>query len=96
MSDDGRLFTWGWGGAVGSAGLMGGATDLGAGQLGHGDEMDEHTPKQVQRLLLGPRGGFRDLRSSASEPWFAAQVACARNHTVAVVEVDAATAATLC
>lgn len=89
MNEHGRLYTWGWGGAVGAAGFM--STDLGAGQLGHGDEMDYHEPKQVQRLLM-PRGKFRDLRQNLpgiDSSWQAVQVSCARNHSAAVVEVNA-------
>ena len=90
MTEQGRLYCWGWGGAVGGAGF--GSSDLGAGQLGHGDEMDYHEPKQVQRLLL-PRGRFRDLRQNIpgiDSSWQALQVSCARNHTAAVVEVPLA------
>lgn len=68
---------------------MGGSTyDLGAGQLGHGDEMDQHDPKQIQRLLYG-RNRYSDLRQSlGSRPWRALMVSCARNHTAAVIEAD--------
>jgi alpha-tubulin suppressor-like RCC1 family protein len=88
VTEQGRLYTWGWGGAVGSAGFS--SADLGAGQLGHGDEMDYHEPKQVQRLLMA-RGKFRDLRQNIpgiDSSWQAVQVSCARNHTAAVVEVN--------
>lgn len=88
VNEHGRLYTWGWGGAVGSAGFL--SADLGAGQLGHGDEMDYHEPKQVQRLLMA-RGKFRDLRQNIpgiDSSWQAVQVSCARNHTAAVVEVN--------
>ncbi|KAF8058855.1 Herc6 [Scenedesmus sp. PABB004] len=88
ITSDGRLLTWGWGGAVGSGGLVSGpGADLGAGQLGHGDDMDGYDPRQVQRLLTG-RGRARDLRASAGGGWHAVAVACARNHSAAVVEAD--------
>jgi alpha-tubulin suppressor-like RCC1 family protein len=90
--DDGRLFTWGWGGAPGGGGLLSPNEDLGGGQLGLGDDRDAHEPAQVLRLLLGG-GAFRDLRQSAGPGgglWRAAGVACGRNHTAAVVEVEAA------
>lgn len=89
FGSDGRLFTWGWGGAVGAGGLVGGSSyDLGAGQLGHGDDGDVYEPKQVQRLLFG-RNRFRDLRSSVGgKPWHCVAVAAARNHTAAVIEAD--------
>jgi alpha-tubulin suppressor-like RCC1 family protein len=88
---DGRLYTWGWGGAVGGGGLLSPNEDLGAGQLGLGDDRDAHEPGQVQRLLLGG-GSFRDLRQSGGAGgglWRALAVSCGRNHTAAVVEVDA-------
>lgn len=88
VTESGQMYTWGWGGAVGSAGF--GSADLGAGQLGHGDEMDCHEPKLVQRLLM-PRGRFRDLRQNipgVDSSWQALQVSCARNHTAAMVEVS--------
>lgn len=68
---------------------MGGATsDLGAGQLGHGDEMDQHDPKQIQRLIYG-RNKFSDLRQSVGfRPWRALAVSCARNHTAAIIEAE--------
>jgi hypothetical protein len=47
VTADGRLFTWGWGGAVGSGGFLSPGADLGAGQLGHGDDWDQYDPKQV-------------------------------------------------
>jgi alpha-tubulin suppressor-like RCC1 family protein len=39
LSDDGKVFTWGWGGNV-----------LTSGSLGHGDQVSIATPKQVQAL----------------------------------------------
>jgi hypothetical protein len=56
--------------------------------------MDQHDPKQVQRLLL-PRGKFRDLRQNIpgiDSSWQAVQVSCARNHTAAIVEVNVSAA----
>jgi hypothetical protein len=47
--------------------------------------MDQHTPRQVQRLLYG-RNRTSDLRSSHCTPWHAVAVACARNHTAAIIE----------
>ena len=89
VNSDGRLFAWGWGGAVGGGGLVAGPSyDLGAGQLGLGDDMDQYEPQQVQRLLFG-RNRFRDLRQSmGGKPWHAIQVSCARNHTAVVIEMD--------
>lgn len=92
VDEDGRLYTWGWGGAVGAGGLITPNDDLGAGQLGHGDDRDKFEPLQVMRLLVG-RSGFRDLRQSVGPGaglWRALQVACGRNHTAAVVEVEVA------
>jgi alpha-tubulin suppressor-like RCC1 family protein len=91
--EDGRLYTWGWGGAVGAGGLMSPADDLGAGQLGHGDDRDRDVPTQVFRILVGPRGGFRDLRQTAGPGgglWRALRVSCGRNHSAAVLEADVA------
>lgn len=88
---DGRLFTWGWGGAVGAGGMINPSEDLGAGQLGLGDDRDAFEPRQVMRLTVGGRGGFRDLRQSVGPGrglWRALQVACGRNHSAAVVEAD--------
>lgn len=95
--DDGRLYTWGWGGAVGAGGMVSRHADLGAGQLGHGDDCDVHEPKQVMRLTLSP-ATFRDLRQRHHQGagagadgglWRAREVSCGRNHTAAVVEVAA-------
>jgi len=51
----GELWTWGWGGAPGAGGFVGGAgADLGGGQLGIGDAgEDRYAPARVQRLVLG-------------------------------------------
>ncbi|KAI8464458.1 MAG: regulator of chromosome condensation 1/beta-lactamase-inhibitor protein II [Monoraphidium minutum] len=87
--EDGRLFAWGWGGAVGAGGLAAPSADLGAGQLGLGDDRDRFEPSQVLRLRVGP-AGFRDLRQSVGAGgglWRARGVSCGRNHTAAVVEV---------
>jgi hypothetical protein len=91
VDGDGRLFSWGWGGAVGGGGLTNPNEDLGAGQLGLGDNLDAHEPRQVHRLLIG-RSGFRDLRQTVGPGgglWRALEAACGRNHTAAVVEVQA-------
>lgn len=94
VGTSGQLYAWGWGGAAGSGGLMGPNYDLGAGQLGLGEISDEHEPRQVQRLLLSSsRNTYRDLRQRVgptAHPWRAVQVSCGRNHTAAVVEVQAA------
>jgi len=90
VDGDGRLFAWGWGGAVGAGGLLSPNQDLGAGQLGLGSDRDAHAPRQLHRLLLG-RSGFRDLRQSVGPGaglWRALGVSCGRNHTAAVVEVE--------
>eukprot|EP00877_Chromochloris_zofingiensis_P002433 jgi/Chrzof1/12190/Cz06g24160.t1 len=90
ISKDGRLYTWGWGGAVGSGGFYNPDADLGGGQLGHGDSMDYYAARQVQRLSFG-RSGYRDLRQvygAGAGDWRAVQVSCGRNHTAAVVEAD--------
>jgi hypothetical protein len=43
---------------------------------------------QVQRLQVS-RVRYRDLRQSVGGgAWYAMQVACARNHTAAVIEAD--------
>ncbi|GBF93212.1 hypothetical protein Rsub_05944 [Raphidocelis subcapitata] len=92
VDDDGRLHTWGWGGAVGAGGFANPSADLGAGQLGHGDDRDAHEPRQVLRLRLG-RTAFRDLRQSVGPGgglWRALAASCGRNHSAAVVEVEAA------
>jgi hypothetical protein len=45
---------------------------------------------QVQRLQIS-KARYRDLRQSVgAAPWHAVQVACARNHTAAVIEADVA------
>jgi alpha-tubulin suppressor-like RCC1 family protein len=102
VTSDGRLFCWGWSGAVGAGGLLDPGTDLGGGQLGSGTLEDLHVPTQVQRIAMGRPGSglFRDLRASAAVGaqgrayaggsgggWRALQVACGRNHTAAVVEI---------
>lgn len=96
----GELWTWGWGGAPGAGGFVSGAgADLGGGQLGIGDPgEDRMAPARVQRLELPGGGGgggsgsgsgraALDLRAGGA--WRARQVSCGRNHTAAVVEVDA-------
>lgn len=93
---DGRLFAWGWGGAPGGGGLMAPDADLGAGQLGLGEDRDVHDPTQVQRLSLGG-GAYRDTRQRGGGGgeegvWRVLEVAAGRNHTAAVVELEAAAA----
>ncbi len=84
----GELWTWGWGGAPGAGGFVSGAgADLGGGQLGIGDPGEDRlAPARVQRLVL-PAARALDLRGGGA--WRALQVSCGRNHTAAVVEVDA-------
>lgn len=101
VTPDGRLFTWGWGGAVGGGGLLDKYADLGGGQLGLGDDLDQHTPVQVQRVMIGSRAS-RDLRRvggggaqgrtyAAAQPaaggWAARQASCGRNHTAVVLRI---------
>jgi len=78
----GRLFTWGWGGAVGEGGDGGpgeaGAGGLGGGQLGHPDPLSRAAPSEV-RPPSGLLGGVGDGR-----PGPLAQVSCGFNHTGAV------------
>lgn len=69
---EGELYTWGWGGSVGSFTLDGSS---GGGQLGLGDENDYWDPTCV-RALTGPVGFGRRIL----------EVSCGFNHTVALVE----------
>ena len=74
---DERLFTWGWGGAVGEGGGGGpgeaGAGGLGAGQLGHPDAFDREAPSEARPPS--------PAAPSAAAPPCPAQVSCGFNHT---------------
>ena len=75
----GRLFTWGWGGAVGGGGGGGpgeaGAGGLGGGQLGHPDPLSRSAPAEVR-----PPPGLQQ-GAGAGRPGPPAQVSCGFNHT---------------
>ncbi|PNW88356.1 hypothetical protein CHLRE_01g025900v5 [Chlamydomonas reinhardtii] len=81
---DGRLFSWGWSGAMG----QGTFTDYGGGQLGHGDDQDRWAPEPVLRLHTS-RHRYLDLRAPhvKSRPWRVLAAAAGRNHSAAVVEL---------
>ena len=82
VTREGQLYTWGWGGSVGSeSGLFPGHTSSG-GQLGHGNEFDYWKPTRVERLRLGDGGEISSDRVRFL------QVSCGANHTAAVVEMD--------
>ena len=81
LGQDGQLFTWGWGGSVGSTTNLESGRSSG-GQLGLGNEFDYWGVTQVTDLQTGA-----DMQSS--EPvWKAIQVSCGFNHTAAIVEID--------
>ena len=74
VSADGSLYTWGWGGSVGS---MQSGRDDGSGQLGHGNEFDKWEPQKVESVLtVGGRSS--QIKTHA--------VSCGFNHTLAVME----------
>ncbi|GFR39917.1 hypothetical protein Agub_g424 [Astrephomene gubernaculifera] len=83
LSEDGRIFAWGWSGAAG----MGVYADYGGGQLGLGDDEDRWVPEQLMRIHTS-KHRFYDLRMSYLKPWRALQVAAGRNHSAAVVETE--------
>lgn len=78
VTTDGALYTWGWGGSVGS---MRDGHDSGGGQLGHGHDFDQWEPQKVKGVLtVGVTGTEVRTRS----------VSCGFNHTLSVMEsVDA-------
>ena len=74
MTLDGGLYTWGWGGSVGS---MSSGNDSGGGQLGHGNEFDHWEPKKVAGVLtVGAEGS--EVK--------AINVSCGFNHSIAVMK----------
>lgn len=73
VSADGSLYTWGWGGSVGS---MQSGRDDGSGQLGHGNEFDQWEPRKVASVLTV--GGRSHVKTHS--------VSCGFNHTLAVME----------
>jgi len=78
ITEEGVLYTWGWGGFLGSSGSE---EDSTGGQLGHGGVSDHWAPQKVY-AFLGPEEennqSWRQLR----------QVSCGFNHTGAIVEDD--------
>lgn len=76
ISEAGILYTWGWGGFLGSSGSE---EDSTGGQLGHGGVSDHWNPTRVF-AFVGPQEEnnhhWRQLR----------QVSCGFNHTGAIVE----------
>ena len=72
LSEDGELFTWGWGGSF----------FQGAGALGHGDKTTRHEPEIVQALLddgltveeVQCGKAHTLLRTSDGEVWSSARV----------------------
>ena len=73
---------------MGGGGFISPNYDLGAGQLGQGDDADCFEPQQVMRLLHG-RSRYLDLRQSTgpgARGWRALQASAGRNHSAAVVE----------
>lgn len=74
VTGDGSVYTWGWGGSVGS---MGEGMDCGGGQLGHGNNFDEWQPRKVSGVLTVGVPGTEVVASSVS---------CGFNHTLLVME----------
>lgn len=88
LTGDGRMYSWGWSGAVGGAGPFEAPGDFGAGQLGLGDDMDQWEPIQVCCVAYGARKvlDVRHHHVSGATSWRALQVAAGRNHSAAVIE----------
>ena len=80
VGTDGGLWTWGWGGSVGSNSALFPSHISAGGQLGHDNEFDYWKPTRVEQL---DRGGGADN----SMAWRATQVACGLNHTAAVLKL---------
>lgn len=81
VSSDGNLFTWGWGGSVGSeSGLFPGHSSAG-GQLGHANDFDYWKPTPVLQLEISDSGSL-----PAGSGRFL-QVSCGTNHTAAIVDI---------
>lgn len=84
----GDLYTWGWGGSVGTATSLETGKSSG-GQLGLGNEFDYWAPTQVTDLQTEgseDQPVQQELTLSAIR-WKALQVSCGFNHTAAVVDV---------
>ncbi|MCL7027791.1 hypothetical protein MKW94_030961 [Papaver nudicaule] len=71
ISDDGKIFTWGWGGSNGTFSVDGQSS---GGQLGHGTDIDNFEPKVVS---------FNNNNENNVK---AVQVSCGFNHTGAVFD----------
>lgn len=78
---DGRLWTWGWGGSVGSDSAVFPQHTSSGGQLGLGSEFDYWKPTAVEELV------DEEGRSLPALHWSALSVSCGLNHTAAIVKV---------
>lgn len=94
LTGHGALYTWGWGGSMGSTyGFEGGPGSTG-GQLGLGNEFDYWQPTQVEWLQLDDTDvrRWRGDPESEDDPscgrgeWRFQQVSAGFNHTAAVVD----------
>ena len=79
--ENGRLWSWGWGGSVGSDSAVFPQHTSSGGQLGLGNEFDYWKPTAVQDLT--DEEGKRLPASS----WGALHVSCGLNHTAAIVKL---------
>jgi len=84
----GELYSWGWGGSVGTATSFESGRSSG-GQLGLGNEFDYWAPTQVTDLQVSGGGETQpDLQQpEVASSWKALQVSCGFNHTAAIIEV---------
>lgn len=76
----GRLYTWGWGGSVGTA-MSYEARGSGGGQLGLGHENDSWEPQVVDLVRL------EGVLEIPREYWRCLDVSLGINHSAAIVEI---------
>ncbi|CAK0784231.1 hypothetical protein CVIRNUC_007435 [Coccomyxa viridis] len=78
---DGKVWTWGWGGSVGSDSSLLPMQTSSGGQLGLGNEFDYWRPTVIDTLQ------DEEGRTLPASSWSALQVSCGMNHTAAIVAV---------
>lgn len=83
----GRMYSWGWGGAQGTA-MANDESGSGGGQLGLGDDCDAWFPRRVDTIDVESALRIpQQQREDGMLLWKALQVSCGLNHTAMIVEM---------
>ncbi|KAK9811244.1 hypothetical protein WJX72_000524 [[Myrmecia] bisecta] len=82
----GRLFTWGWGGSMGTPSAYEQQLTSG-GQLGLGNDFDYWIHTNVEWLQLDEVDLIKQSTRDGHQAWRVVQASCGFNHTAAVIEM---------